>query len=223
MELVIAIVVIVAIVVLPYGLLVKGYDENTKLTEENTKLSTEVSQLESRLDSMRYRLSSAVSDREDQELTPGKISEALQYYGYEQRSAPDRIRFKVEDLVYCIDITRMPLFTLSLEFAVNDREYNLERMKRAAHLMSDSLVMVKADIDETPDENGDKCVVFYLVAMDRNYASFKGNLGRYLNIIDEGRRRLLDFYEKIEKEESEALSNVSALLPSSNQETKVIS
>ena len=203
--------------------MVKGYNENTKLTEENTKLSTEVSQLESRLNSMQYRLSSAVSDREDQELTPGKISDALQYYGYEHRTAPDCIRFKVENLVYCIDITRMPLFTLSLEFAVNDREYNLERMKRAAHLMSDSLVMAKADVDETPDDKGDKSVVFYLVAMDRNYASFRSNLSRYLSIINEGRRRLLDFYENIEKEESEKLSNISAFLPASTQETKIIS
>lgn len=221
MELTIAIIIIVIVLVLPYGMMIKGYNENTKLTEENTKLSAEVSQLESRLDSMQYRLSSAVSDREDQELTPGKISEALQYYGYEHRTAPDRINFKVEDLVYCIDVERMPLFTLSLQFALNSREYNLERMKRVAHQLSDSIVMLKAEIEDTPDENGDMGLVFYLVAMDRNYASFKSNLSRYLNITNEGRRRLLDFYEKLEKEESEALSNVSALLPASTQETKI--
>ncbi len=213
MELTIAIIAILAIVILPYWLLVKGYDENIKLTEDNTQLKTRLDALQSR----------AIPCGEES-LTVESMMQVLQYYGFASERCEDGIRFKVNNLVYYLSTDRLPKFSVSLQFTINKSEFDPDRMRRAAYLMSDSLIMVKAEVDETTDENGKYDVVFYLVAMDSNVSSLRINFRDYIGIVEEGRRRMVDYYGRLEKEAQEASHPaIPAFLTTESKGTKVIS
>ena len=73
----------------------------------------------------------------------------------------------------------------------------MELLKKAAHLMSDDLIMVKAIFDEKPDGT---TLRFFVAAMDRNYPGFRDNLMSYLGIISDGNRRMTEIYNKLEEE-----------------------
>lgn len=228
MELTIAIIVIVIILVLPYGLMVKGYNENTKLTEENA-------QLKSRLDTIQLQmLKSEPEKKEDptvpeihpeEPLTIEKIALAIQdrHYGYVQEVAQDAIIFTVKDLNYKLYTDRLPQFCLVLQFGVEPEQYNLELLKHAAHLMSDDLIMVKAQINEEPWSDGRIGLMFFLVAIDRNYSSFKENLDYYIDIINDGRQNMREQYERLEKEREEAVPVLTSYASSETKENKIIS
>ena len=218
MELTIAIIVIVIILVLPYGLLVKGYNENTKFTEENA-------QLNSRLDAIQLKMIESAPEKKEEPLTIEKIALAIQdrHYGYVQEVAQDAIYFSVKDLNYTLYTDRLPQICLVLQFGVDPETCNLEILKHAAHLMSDDLIMVKAQINEEPWSDGRIGLIFFVVAMDRNYSSFKENLDRYIDIINDGRQNMIEHYEQLEKEREEAIPLLSPYSSADAKENKMIS
>lgn len=218
MELTIAIIVIVIILVLPYGLLVKGYNENTKFTEENA-------QLNSRLDAIQLKMIESAPEKKEEPLTIEKIALAIQdrHYGYVQEVAQDAIYFSVKDLNYTLYTDRLPQICLVLQFGVDPETCNLEILKHAAHLMSDDLIMVKAQINEEPWSDGRIGLIFFVVAMDRNYSSFKENLDRYIDIINDGRQNMREHYERLEKEREEAIPVLTSYSPSDTKEIKIVS
>lgn len=66
-------------------------------------------------------------------------------------------------------------------------------------------------------------VRFFVAALDAHCASFSNNLPRYLSIIDDGRNRMSEIYERLVKEKEEA-SRVSApILLAEPQKKKVLS
>ena len=229
MELAITIIVIIAVVVLPLGLLVKGYDENTELTEENTRLK-------SRLEALQTQPVSAIppatlEPRPVPEMTPEepltieKIALAIQdrHYGYVQEVTQDAICFTVKDLNYKLYTDRLPQLCLVLQFSLEPEKYNMELLKHAAHLMSDDIIMVKAKINEEPWSDGRIGLMFFVVALDRNYSSFKENLDYYIDIINDGRQNMIEHYEQLEKERKEALPVLTSYAASDAKENKTIS
>ena len=229
MELTIAIIIIVIVLVFPYGLLIHGYNENTKLTEENT-------QLKCRLEAIQLHLSDAKPEKRDvppiiekidpeEPLTPEKIALAIQdrHYGFVREKREDVIYFDVKDNTYSIWTERLPRFILALRFTVDAGQYDLDCMRQAAHLMSDNIIMVKADLNDTPDEDGGYGLSFYLAAMDRNYPSFSQNLDLYIDIIEDGRRNLAEQYDKLVKAKQDPVPTLTALTSGNNKETKIIS
>ena len=223
MELAIAIIVIIAIVVLPYGLIAKGHDENTKLTEENSRLK---SRLDALLTQPAEQEKPVIPEMTPEEpLTIEKIALAIQdrHYGYVQEVTEDAICFTVKDLNYKLYTDRLPQFFLVLQFGVEPEKYNLELLKHAAHLMSDDIIMVKAQMNEEPWSDGRIGLMFLVVAMDRNYSSFKENLDYYIDIINDGRQNLREHYERLEKERKEALPLLTSYASSDAKENKIIS
>lgn len=228
MELTIAIIIILIVLVLPYGMMVKGYNENTKLTEENT-------QLKSRLDAIQQRVTETVPEKKDapsapkiqpeEPLTAEMIALAIQdqHYGYVQEVTEDTIRFVVKDLTYAIYTDRLPQILLALRFRIDPAKHDINLLRRAAYLMSDEIIMVKTQIDDEPGEDGLYGLVFFLVAMDRNYSSFKSNLNNYINIIEDGRRSLGEHYDRLESERKDAIPALAALSSSESKETKILS
>ncbi len=228
MELTIAIIVIVIILVLPYGLLVKGYNENSKLTEENT-------QLKSRLEAIQLRKTEVVPEKKEvpsvpeiqpeEPLTAEMIALAIQdqHYGYVQEVTEDTIRFVVKDLTYAIYTDRLPQIVLTLRFRVDSAKHDINLLRRAAYQMSDEIIMVKTQIDDEPGEDGLYSLFFFLVAMDRNYSSFKSNLNNYITIIEDGRQRMGEHYDRLENERNGVLPSLSALSSSASKETKILS
>ena len=89
--------------------------------------------------------------------------------------------------------------------------------------MSDNIIMVKADLNDTPDEDGGYGLSFYLAAMDRNYPSFSQNLDLYIDIIEDGRRNLAEQYDKLVKAKQDPVPTLTALTSGNNKETKIIS
>lgn len=223
MELAIAIIVIIAVVVLPLGLLVKGYDENTELAEENSRLK---SRLDALLTQPAAQEKPAIPEMTPEEpLTIEKIALAIQdrHYGYVQEVTQDAICFTVKDLNYKLYTDRLPQLCLVLQFSLEPEKYNMELLKHAAHLMSDDIIMVKAKINEEPWSDGRIGLMFFVVALDRNYSSFKENLDYYIDIINDGRQNMIEHYEQLEKERKEALPVLTSYAASDAKENKIMS
>lgn len=223
MELAIAIIVIVIILVLPYGLMVKGYNENTKLTEENTWLKSRLDTLLTQPETQEKPAIPEVTPEDP--LTIDQIALAIQdrHYGYVQEMTQDAVLFTVKDLKYKLYTDRLPQICLVLQFGVEPEKFNLELLKQAAHLMSDDLIMVKAKINEEPWSDGRIGLLFFLVALDRNYSSFKENLDFYIDIINDGRQNMMEHYEQLEKEREEAIPLLSPYSSTDAKENKMIS
>lgn len=213
MELTIAIIVIVIILVLPYGLMVKGYNENTKLTEENA-------QLKSRLEAMQERALTP-SAHEEENLTAERVMEAIRFSGYVPEQNENWIRFLSQGEEFFIDIDRLPTIFIMRFYNVDPKEWEMDLLKQAAHLMSDELIMVKALFHER--EDGSVGLRFLVVALDRDYYNLRSNLPRYISMIIDGDRRMKEIYNQFVKEKRDAAITINPFLPADSQENKVMS
>ena len=59
--------------------------------------------------------------------------------------------------------------------------------------------------------------------MDRNYSSFRDNLIGYIHLIEDGRQRMNEVYEKLVKEKLDAALTVTPFLPTEKKENKIMS
>ena len=80
--------------------------------------------------------------------------------------------------------------------------------------------MVKATFDEDKDGIG---LRFFVAALDANNASFQENLTKYINIIDDGRRKMNEIYEGLVQEKRDAALTLNPFLPANSSENKVMS
>ena len=155
----------------------------------------------------------------DGTLTIDGIAEALVAAGYElkERVADQGMTFTKDGHLYVLDTRNMPRFCISINYQIDPKEWDLERMQHAAHQLSDRFIMVKAFVDTDLDEEGNMTLSFRLIAMDRTYRSFTENLEEYLGILDRGSLRMREIYEHIEKERGDA-SALNTLANSSFQQ-----
>ena len=189
---------------------------------KNTNMAVENGKLRRQIDDMTYRtIQVPVNDMDlSGPLSVDGIERAVRHMGY----LPDRnehwVGFKAAGEPYIIDTSRLPIVFLIRQFSVDPKEWDMDLLKHAAHLMSDDLIMVKALFDNDEKEPG---LRFLIAATDANNASFSDNLPRYLSIIDDGRNRMAEIYERLVKEKEEA-SRVSApILLGESQKKKILS
>ena len=114
----------------------------------------------------------------------------------------------------------MPQIFVVRDFGVDTKEWEMDLLKHAAHLMSDDLITVKAIFYE----DAQRCDLrFFVAAMDRNYASLRENLPRYINLIHEGRNRMSEIYDNLVKEKRDAALAINPVLPQVQPEKKIMS
>ena len=188
---------------------------------KNTKLSVENRLMKDRMDSLREKLAEKAPAAEDP-LTVESIQEAIRHAGYVPNVLNDDwVKFMIQGDAYNVQTDRLPRVFVDRGFTLDPNEWDMEILRHAAHLMSDELAMVKALIIKNDDETW--AIRFMVAAEDRNYSSFRDNLQDYIELIEEGRRRMGDIYEEIIKRKREAAIGAHPFMPAEQQENKVLS
>ena len=167
--------------------------------DKNTKLAAENGLMKGRMETLQERgiVAGERSAPEEELLTIDGVEAAVRHAGYVPDTSDGWVRFMVAGERFIIDTSRLPQIFVSRYYNVQTSEWDMELLKKAAHLMSDDLIMVKAIFDEKPDST---TLRFFVAAMDRNYPSFRDNLMSYLGIISDGNRRMTEIYNKLEEE-----------------------
>ena len=193
-------------------LLIVGDKKNSKLVAEN-------SQMKGRMEVMQENAAQQ-EPVEERPLTVDEIMEAVRFAGYVPEKHDTWVRFMVSGEPFLIDTERLPQFFVVRDFGVDTKEWEMDLLKHAAHLMSDDLIMIKAIFCE----DAQSCELrFFVAAMDRNYASFRDNLTRYLGLIQEGQGRMNEIYQNLVKEKRDAALAINPVLPQVQTEKKIMS
>lgn len=164
-----------------------------KLDCDNAELSANNTLLSRRLET------SSEKFNQDQSLTVKDIEAAINHCGYTPDTSNNFVSFKVNDKLVDIDIARLPALGIVCDYTIDPDKWNFDSIKQAAHLMADELIMVKAYFINNEDN---AILRFLVVAMDRNYISFRDNLQLYISILSEGDKVLREKYHSLEAETS---------------------
>lgn len=187
---------------------------------KNARLAVKNGVMEGRLEAMKERLAEREPAPAKESLTAEGIEEAVRHAGY----VPDRndnwIRFMVAGETFYIDTSRLPSLFVLKQYAVDTKELEMDLLKHAAHLMSDDLIIVKAIFCEYEDGTE---LRFLVAALDANNASFRENLARYINLIEDGHRKMNEIYEGLVKEKSDDTTAINPLMHVSASENNVMS
>lgn len=174
--------VIIILIAICIALIVNSY-AYSKSTMDNT------GQLKTKLNGIEENLKSAIAP-----LTSVSIAEVIASLGWNYEAHGSEITFSVSDERYMIDTDRLPLMFIYKGFKVESKDWDIDRLKHAAHLMSDEVVMVKAIIGE---HDADIILQIFVAVQDANIGSFTANIKKYLGIINEGEARLRAFYDEL--------------------------
>lgn len=182
----------------------------------------ENSLLKGRMEGLQEKLAQQAPDA-DEPLTAESIAEAVRRAGYVPEVNENWIRFMIQGEPFYVETGRLPQVFVLRQYNVDTKEWEMDILKHAAHMMSDDLIMIKATFDDDVDENGGTGLRFFVAAMDRNYSSFSNNLMRYIHLIEDGRQHMNEVYEKLVKEKSDAALTISPFLPVEQKENKIMS
>ena len=209
----IAVIFFAAISAVMLFLLLREDKKNDKLIEENGWLNAKIGTLNEQLEKSTLSV-------ENESLTAEGVMDAVRFAGYVPEKDETWIRFMISGEPYLIDTERLPQIFVVRDFGVDTKEWEMDLLKHAAHMMSDDLIMVKAIFYEDA-QRGD--LRFFVAAMDRNYASLRENLPRYINLIHEGRNRMSEIYDNLVKEKRDAALAINPVLPQVQPEKKIMS
>ena len=198
-------IIIIALISLALGLY--SY-RNSGSTKEDIRL------LNAKLDAMNKGKSA------DDMLCPAGIEDAVRSLGCITKTSDGVVHFAVSENNYIIDTALLPKVFIYKMFRVDRNQYDIGRLNLAAHLMSDSIPMVKAVADEEDPEKPSLSII--LVAQDANYASFSTNLVQYLSYMNDGENKIREIYEDLRKNNDD--EEYPAASPSMNvNQRKVVS
>ena len=190
--------------------------------DKNARLAAENGLMKGRIETVQEygMVAGAQSATTEGSLTVKGIELAVRHAGYVPDTSDNWVCFMVAGERFVIDMSRLPQISIFLHYNIQTSEWDMELLKKAAHLMSDDLIMVKAIFNEKPDGT---TLGFFVVAMDRNYPSFRDNLMTYLNIISNGSRRLREIYNNLEEEKKNPALAETPLTVADVQDTKLLS
>ena len=194
-------------------LLIREDKKNDKLLEENGRLNARIGQ-------MSEQMQNVATPATDEPLTIERVMESVRFAGYVPEKDGHWVRFMVSGELFLIDTERLPQIFVVRDYNVDTKEWEMDLLKHAAHLMSDDLIMVKAIFYEDTQ----RCDLrIFVAAMDRNYLSLRDNLTRYIGLLYEGKNRMNEIYEKLEKEKRDAAVTANPFMPANQPENKVLS
>ncbi len=190
------------------------------LGNKNMKLTVESSLMKDRMEALLQRIAEKEAVAPQDPLTVDGIEEAIRHAGYVPEREENWIRFMVAGEPFYVEAGRLPSVFVFRHYRVDTKEWEMDLLRQAAHLMSDELIMIKATFDEDKDDTG---LNFFIAALDANNASFRENLCRYIGIIEDGSQRMNEIYDQLVKEKRDAALALNPFIPENPSEKKVLS
>ena len=154
-------------------------------------------------------------------LSADDIKQAVSVAGYVPDPLEGWIRFRVRDANFFVDIRRLPLVMVTHTFCFKASDWNPDRLREAGRKVTDEMIMLKVDIEEEEDGEHLFSGRIFIAAMDRNFSSFRDNLKVYVNLLDDGMRRMAELYDR-QQEKDDKTAAVESFL-AQKAENQVIS
>lgn len=156
----------------------------------------------------------AVDDVDNHPLDKETAMEAIRYNGYVPEADGHWITFMAQGEHYAIDADRFPVMVMMKHYNLDRKEYDMDLMHKAAHQVSDEIIMGKVLFTREEDS-----IAFQITAIENKYGHFKDCLTRYISIINESQSRMSQLYNDMDAKQKE-LQNINQLLNNSVLETK---
>lgn len=160
-----------------------------------------------------------VDDVDNHQLDKESVMEAIRYNGYVPDAEEHWITFMVQGEHYAIDADRFPVMVMMKHYNLDHNEYDMDLMHKAAHQVSDELIMGKV-LFTGEEEDG---IAFQITAIENKYGHFKDCLTRYISIIEESQARMSKIYNDMEAKRKEGLTMFPQIGPDAKSEKKVLS
>lgn len=207
---------LIAMIVLMVFLVIDSDKKNTKLAAENYRLKGQVDVLEQR------SASAGLPASEGEPLTTEKVAEAVRYAGYVPEVYDDKlVAFNVSGERFLVETNRLPhAVFVAKHYSMDPSEWDMELMRKAAHLMSDEWMMVKALFWEHEDGT---TLRFFVASMDHTYGSFRDNLLHYVQLIAEGDGKMREIYETLVKEKEDPARAINPFLLADKKDKIILS
>ena len=155
----------------------------------------------------------------DEELSPDGIEDAVRQAGYVPERKDGYIRFMVQGESYSVSTDRLPLVFVLKGYTVDEGDWDMDLFRKAAHLMSDELAIVKATFDEF---EGTIHLRFFTASRDATVRNLRENLPAYIDVINSGQRRMSEIYDELIKERDEP-TTTTPLFPAAPYEKTIYS
>lgn len=132
----------------------------------------------------------SVDDMDQRPLDRSSAMDAIRYNGFVPESVEHWITFMSKGEQYVIDADRFPVLIMMKSYKVDWNELDMDLMRKAAHQVSDELIMAKVlFLGEEEDQ-----IAFQIEAIESKYGHFKDCLIRYIGIIEESHARMDQIY-----------------------------
>ena len=161
----------------------------------------------------------AVDDVDSHQLNKETAMEAIRYNGYVPDADEHWITFMAQGEHYAIDAERFPVLVMMKHYNLDHKEYDMDLMHKAAHQVSDELIMGKV-LFTGEEEDG---IAFQITAIENKYGHFKDCLPRYISIIEESQARMSKLYNDMDAKQKEGLSLYPQLGTGAPGDKKVMS
>lgn len=205
---VIAFISIIAVVLL--AMFVSRDRDYKALEQENKKLKEQQEEM----------LQSMTADNMDlRPLDKESAMEAIRYNGFVPEMDGNLIVFKYQGERYLIDAERFPFLAMMKAYNLDHSEWDMDLMHKAAHQVSDGLIIGKVlFIGE-----GEESISFQVNAIENKYVHFRDCLTQYINIIEESQDRMNKIYNEMNAQQKENLSIIPQLGTEASGEKKILS
>lgn len=160
-----------------------------------------------------------VDDVDAHQLDKESAMEAIRFNGYVPDADEHWINFMVQGEHYAIDADRFPVLVMMKHYNLDHNEWDMDLMHRAAHQVSDELIMGKV-LFTGEEEDG---IAFQITAIENKYGHFKDCLTRYISIIEESQARMSKIYNDMDAKRKENLGLIPQLGSNPSNEKKVMS
>ena len=161
----------------------------------------------------------AVDDMDNHPLDKEAAVEAVRYNGYVPDVNENWITFMVQGEHYAIDASRFPVVVLMKHFELDNNQWDMDLMHKAAHQVSDDIIMGKV-LFTGEKEDG---IMFQITAIENKYGHFRDCLTRYISIIDESQARMGNLYNEMAQKQKERQSMLPYLDGISSGGKKILS
>ena len=161
----------------------------------------------------------AIDDVDNHPLDKESAMEAIRYNGYVPEADDHWITFMAQGEHYAIDADQFPVMVMMKHYNLDRKEYDMDLMHKAAHQVSDDIIMGKV-LFTGEEEDG---IMFQIVAIENKYGHFKDHLTRYINIIDESQSMMSQLYNEMDAKQKEHLFVLPQLGAGASGDKKVMS
>lgn len=187
-----------------------------------------ITKLEKSLNVVDVRPENGLEETESSEpaLSTDAVCAALRHNGFSpeirDESEPHVVSFNINDTLFRIDTSHLPLLNLELGYSLDPAEEDAELMRRAAAGITAGIFIAKVSV------YGDaQAVVFSAEWLCDSYEQLCDRFNKYLEIVCEAHKRFFETYNNMREEKRKTEENqASGPLPMSegnNAGTKILS